>query len=96
LTTSTVTSDPSRTRSVGPGIDRVGEHADARITESLYDRSDPELDRVTVGNVDHLRPDRLGEAGRFGREALLDVRAVFVRVLQRAPSTAPARDARLR
>ena len=46
----------------------VGEHAHGRVPDPLGDRADPQLDRVAVGEVDHLCRDRLGQTVGRGRE----------------------------
>jgi hypothetical protein len=61
----------------------VGEHADGRVPDLLGDRADPQLDGVAVGEVDHLRRGRVRQAGGRGREGLLAVCVLFVRVLHR-------------
>jgi hypothetical protein len=46
----------------------VGDHPHGVIAEPLRDRRDPQLERLPVGEVDHLRRRRLRKAGAVGRE----------------------------
>ena len=48
----------------------VGQHPDRRVAQSLGDRSDPQIERVAVGQLDHLGRPARRQPGRLGREEI--------------------------
>ena len=48
----------------------VGQHPDRRVAQSLGDRSDPQIEMLTVRQLDQLGRARLGKPRRVGREAI--------------------------
>jgi hypothetical protein len=48
----------------------VGQHPDRRVTQSLGDRSDPQIEMLTVRQLDQLGRARLGQPRRVSREAI--------------------------
>ena len=46
----------------------VGEHPHLGVTEPLHDRRYPQVDRVALGEVEHLASDDLSESSNVGGE----------------------------